>query len=307
MFERLTKWLVKAWVDMRASVPSSPLSALNLGMDRLGLAIPPGFQEIADQQARNLRVTAYALSVCGTNAILLVLVDFGRQAGRYGVAVGCAIVAVYMAWIATVFFAARRRWFMSASIALLVVQGTLWGMMVYRLAQVAVGAESNFVITLVLGLVSTPVLTAPFAVAFAFWLPVAIGGELAIARGLAATDPYIAATVLGYELLVLVGIVVINRTLMQLSVARVELRMQNDTVGLLLRDYEENAADWLWETDAAGRLRRITTRFAEVLRIQPRELEGRSVLELLNIDTTPAPGREVHEIVMAVSAGRLFR
>jgi PAS domain-containing protein len=307
LFERLTKWLVKAWVDMRASVPSSPLSALNLGMDRLGLAIPPGFQEIADQQARNLRVTAYALSVCGTNAILLVLVDFGRQAGRYGVAVGCAIVAVYMAWIATVFFAARRRWFMSASIALLVVQGTLWGMMVYRLAQVAVGAESNFVITLVLGLVSTPVLTAPFAVAFAFWLPVAIGGELAIARGLAATDPYIAATVLGYELLVLVGIVVINRTLMQLSVARVELRMQNDTVGLLLRDYEENAADWLWETDAAGRLRRITTRFAEVLRIQPRELEGRSVLELLNIDTTPAPGREVHEIVMAVSAGRLFR
>jgi diguanylate cyclase (GGDEF)-like protein/PAS domain S-box-containing protein len=292
---------------MRASVPASPRGMLHSGLDRLGLLVPPGFQEIADQQARNLRITAYALSVCGTNAILLVLADFGRQAGRYGVAVGCTIVAVYLAWIAIVYFGARRRWFMPASIALLAVQGTLWGMMVYRLAEVAVGAESNFVITLVLGLVSTPVLTAPFAVAFAFWLPVAIGGELAIARGLVETDAYIAATVLGYEILVLVGIIVINRTLMQLSVARVELRMQNDTVGLLLRDYEENAADWLWETDAAGRLRRITSRFAEVLRIHPRDLEGRSVLDLLNIETTPAPGREVHEIVMAVTAGRLFR
>ena len=298
---------MKTWRDMRASVPVGPLGMLNLGMDRLGLLVPPGFQEIADQQARNLRVTAYALSVCGTNAILLVLADFGQRAGRYGVTVGCAIVAVYLAWIGIVYFGARRRWFVPASVALLAVQGTLWGMMLYRLAEVATGAQSNFVITLVLGLVSTPVLTAPFAIAFAFWLPVAIGGELAIARGLAATDPYIAATVLGYEILVLVGIIVINRTLMQLSVARVELRMQNDTVGLLLRDYEENAADWLWETDAAGRLRRITSRFAEVLRIPPRELEGRSVLDLLNIDTTPAPGREMHEIVMAVSAGRLFR
>jgi diguanylate cyclase (GGDEF)-like protein/PAS domain S-box-containing protein len=275
--------------------------------DALGVSVPAGLQEIVDQQMKSLPVTAYALSVCGTNAILLVLADFGRQAGRAGLLVGCGIVVVYLAWIGLVACAGRRRWFMKASVALLAVQGTLWGLMVYRLAEVAVGAESNFVITLVLGLVSTPLLTAPFAIAFAFFLPVAIGGELAIARGLGETDAYIAATVLGYEMLVLVGIVMINRTLMQLSVARVELRMQNDTVGLLLRDYEENAADWLWETDAQGRLRRITSRFAEVLRIAPRELEGRNVLDLLNIETNPAPGREVHEIVMAVSAGRLFR
>jgi diguanylate cyclase (GGDEF)-like protein len=311
MFDTLTRLLGQVWRDLRAVVPEHLFGALNRdmdrGLDRLGLVAPPGFQEVVDQQARNLRITAYALSVCGTNAILLVLADFGHRAGRYGMAVGFAIVAVYLTWIGIVFFAGQRRWFMQVSIALLAVQGTLWGMMVYRLAEVASGAQSNFVITLVLGLVSTPVLTAPFAVAFAFWLPVAIGGELAIAHGLAETDPYIAATVAGYEVLVLVGIIVINRTLMQLSIARVELRMKNDTVGLLLRDYEENAADWLWETDGTGCLRRITSRFAEVLRIDARDLDGRSVLELLNIDAAPQPGEELHEIVVAVRAGRLFR
>ena len=277
------------------------------GLHRLGLLVPPGFQEIADQQVKNLRVTAYALSVCGTNAILLVMSDFGRQAGRAGILIGCSIVGVYLLWMGLVYLFARRPWFMKACILLLAVQGTLWGMMVYRLAEVATGVQSNFVITLVLGLISTPVLTAPFAIAFAFWLPVAVAGELAIARGLHATDPYISGTVLGYEFLVLVGIVVINRTLMQLSVARVELRMQNETVALLLRDYEENAADWLWETDQDGRLRRITSRFSEVLGIPTRDIEGRPVFELLRIETDSLLGDETHEIVMAMAACRLFR
>jgi diguanylate cyclase (GGDEF)-like protein/PAS domain S-box-containing protein len=275
--------------------------------DGFGLRVPAGFEDIADQQARSLRATAFALSVCGTNAIVLVMADFWHQTGTFGMAVASCIVGVYATWIALVYCRASGRWFMHASTVLLAVQGTLWGVMVYLLAGVAVGQQSNFVVAIALGLVSTPVLSAPFSIAIAFWLPVAIGGELAIAYGLKGNDHYLAGTILGYEVLVLVGIVVINRTLMQLSVARMKLKQQNQTVGLLLRDYEENAADWLWETDSDGRLRHITPRFAQVLRASPREIEGRLFAEVLNLGAANDADHETAAMLRAMAAGRPFR
>jgi diguanylate cyclase (GGDEF)-like protein len=275
--------------------------------DGFGLAVPPGFEEITEQQARTLRITAYALSICGSNATLLILADFGHQLGAIGAMLGEGILGVYATWIAIVFFYARRRWFMRASIGLLVVQGALWGTMVYRLAEVATGDQASFVIAIALGLISTPVLSAPFAVAIAFWLPVAVGGEAAIAVGLRHTDAYLSATVFGYELLVLLGIFVINRTLMQLSIARLELRKQNQTVGLLLRDYEENAADWLWETDVTTRLRRITARFAQVLRTPAQDLEGMTIRDVLNLKCTTPHDFDRCEIIQAMTAQLPFR
>jgi diguanylate cyclase (GGDEF)-like protein len=307
LWDRVVGELAQPWRRVRSFGRAAAARIAEGIKDGFGLSVPAGLQEIAVQQARNLRITAYALSICGTNAIVLVMADFGRQTGPYGWAIAGCIVGVYANWAAMVYFFARRRWFMKASIALLVVQGSLWGMMVYRLAEVAVGKQASFVVAIALGLVSTPVLSAPFAVAIAFWLPVAIGGELAIARGLHDSDGYLSGTIFGYELLVLVGIIAINRTLMQLSVARVELRKQNQTVGLLLRDYEENAADWLWETDATARLRRITSRFAQVLRARPGDIEGRTICEVLNLASPTGHDHGAGEIVAAMETRKPFR
>lgn len=38
----------------------------------------------------------------------------------------------------------------------------------------------------------------------------------------------------------------------------------NETIALLLSDFQDNASDWLWETDAGGDLRNVSTRFHEV-------------------------------------------
>ena len=245
-----------------------------------GLSVPEGMEEIKLQQVKNLRLTAYALSVCGTNALLLVMADFGKQAGLYGSVVSSSIVLVYFAWASLVYFFSRRVWFMKASLVLLVVQGCLWSAIVYKLADVSVGQQTTFVVTIALGLISTPILSSPFSVAMAFWLPVAIGCELAVSLGLPGHNLNLSATVFGYEMLVLAGAFLINRNLMQLLIARVNHRIQNETVRLLLRDYEENASDWLWETDAGKRFRAVTPRFAKVLQSSASDIEGRTVCEL---------------------------
>ncbi|MDK9697444.1 MAG: EAL domain-containing protein [Siculibacillus sp.] len=53
---------------------------------------------------------------------------------------------------------------------------------------------------------------------------------------------------------------------------RAELTEKNEVIGLLLRDFQEHGGDWLWETDAEGRLADPSPRLAEAA--------GRTIEEL---------------------------
>ena len=64
-------------------------------------------------------------------------------------------------------------------------------------------------------------------------------------------------------------------------VAEAELVDRDKLVSLLLREFEEHEADWLWQIDTAGRVRRVSPRFAFALEQKPDAIEGRSFLELL--------------------------
>src|SRR5690606_39865399 len=52
-------------------------------------------------------------------------------------------------------------------------------------------------------------------------------------------------------------------------------------VSLLLREYEDNEADWLWQIDTTRRVRATSPRFAFALGMDPREIDGRSLIELI--------------------------
>ena len=122
----------------------------------------------------------------------------------------------------------------------------------------------------------------------AFWVPVAVGGIGSLLT-LQPVDKYMVACFVGYLGFTLVCIIVLNRTLLERSVVRAILRRQNDTVRLLLRDYEENAADWLWETDDALRLRDVTMRFAQVLGLPHNAASGRDLRDVLMLGRAAVP------------------
>jgi diguanylate cyclase (GGDEF)-like protein/PAS domain S-box-containing protein len=63
--------------------------------------------------------------------------------------------------------------------------------------------------------------------------------------------------------------------------ANSQIRAQNHIIGLLLKDFEEGASDFLWETDAQERLTRVSTRFAELVGEAVDQLEGRKFVDLL--------------------------
>ncbi|GAA0605054.1 hypothetical protein GCM10009416_48240 [Craurococcus roseus] len=65
---------------------------------------------------------------------------------------------------------------------------------------------------------------------------------------------------------------------------RSEIEAQREVLGLLLRDFEESAGDCLWETDAAGRLRRCPPRFARMLGVAPETAADAILPDLLGRD-----------------------
>jgi hypothetical protein len=49
---------------------------------------------------------------------------------------------------------------------------------------------------------------------------------------------------------------------------------RNEVVSLLLREFDEDEADWLWQTDAQRRVRAVSDRFAEAMGMARADIEG---------------------------------
>ncbi len=71
------------------------------------------------------------------------------------------------------------------------------------------------------------------------------------------------------------------RNLVHHLVSEARIREQDDIISLLLREFEANTSDWLWECDRHGRLQRVSDRFVAVAEMERGQLVGRDFLQLL--------------------------
>ena len=94
---------------------------------------------------------------------------------------------------------------------------------------------------------------------------------------------------MGYLALTFVGMVLLNRSMLERSTCRIPLVQQNQTISLFLRDYEENASDWLWETDASFKLCHVSPLFAQVALRPAAGLNGTTLSDMLCAET-PSDG-----------------
>ncbi|WP_256806590.1 ATP-binding protein [Bradyrhizobium sp. Bra64] len=65
--------------------------------------------------------------------------------------------------------------------------------------------------------------------------------------------------------------------------ARLELERQTEIISLLLKDFQENASDWLWQTDAEGHLTDVPQRFADVAQLPLPLLKGSLFADVLDM------------------------
>ena len=72
------------------------------------------------------------------------------------------------------------------------------------------------------------------------------------------------------------------RRYLRTKIAEAAMIDKNEVVSLLLREYEESGADWLWHVDTARRVHSVSPRFAFALGRSAAEIEGKPLIELIS-------------------------
>jgi diguanylate cyclase (GGDEF)-like protein/PAS domain S-box-containing protein len=71
------------------------------------------------------------------------------------------------------------------------------------------------------------------------------------------------------------------RTYLSARIAEAGVAEKSEVVSLLLREFEENEADWLWQIDTARRVRSSSPRFAFALGKEAHEIDGKPFIQLI--------------------------
>ncbi|EAQ29451.1 sensory box/GGDEF family protein [Erythrobacter sp. NAP1] len=101
-------------------------------------------------------------------------------------------------------------------------------------------------------------------------LPYAVSGEWTVLGAIAL-----------FEIATILGTFEVGRSYLATRLAEDAIAEKEEVVSLLLREFEENEADWLWEVDTRRRLRSVSPRFAFALNSSERDVEGKPLLELI--------------------------
>ncbi|NJS14863.1 MAG: EAL domain-containing protein [Sphingopyxis sp.] len=114
-----------------------------------------------------------------------------------------------------------------------------------------------------------------------FILPISLSASFAFA---VAGEPVLAVVVavIGFAL----GLATIRsaQSYVLFRHAEATLHEKSETVSLLLKEFEDASADWLWQTDPGRRLEHVSPRFAYALGMSVEQLDGMPLLQAISGD-----------------------
>jgi diguanylate cyclase (GGDEF)-like protein len=152
--------------------------------------------------------------------------------------------------------------------------GVCWGLAPALWFPGADGAHQVLMSTLVTGMLGAGafVLAMLPRASLVYVGAVTAGALLALARSGEPLYGAVALLLISYASVVSVGVMALARQSTALLRSRFEQARQQQVVSLLLRDFEENASDALWETDEQGRLVHSSARLAVLLGVEQADL-----------------------------------
>lgn len=142
--------------------------------------------------------------------------------------------------------------------------------------------------------------------AFTFLLPVIVSSLI----GTRLMEATFLANLLAVMLLCFIPIIATivirsGSSLVQHVLRELDSRNQKNVISLLLREFEENSSDWLWEFGADGKIDRVSDRFSMATEISKSDLIGQDFVEFLH-SFLSGENFQVQEITDAIAARETF-
>ena len=161
-----------------------------------------------------------------------------------------------------------------------IVGGLVWAAPVaaaFQLGEIDAGLQVWAVLA---ALMTAMVIVLP-AVPLSSLLFIGIAGLGGVANFALQGNFAMAAVAFGHCLALGFGTLAGARSYLVAAIAEAGMAEKNEVVSLLLREFEEGEADWLWQIDTARRVRSISPRFAFALGMDSGQIEGKPLIQLI--------------------------
>jgi diguanylate cyclase (GGDEF)-like protein/PAS domain S-box-containing protein len=165
------------------------------------------------------------------------------------------------------------------------ILGSVWGALPLLAYSGADAYQKLVVATVVAGFLSAGgfALSPLPQAALAFLTPITIGSALALMQSPSPAEWMLASMQVVYTCVIVVASLAHARVFIANLVSEFEAVEQKQVVGMLLKSFEDNASDWLWQIDARGRFARVSPRFSQVTGLALERLDGACALALLRM------------------------
>ncbi len=188
---------------------------------------------------------------------------------------------------------------------------SLWAALPWALFPGGSPPTQLLIVSVMLGMVAGGgfVLTPLVPAAIVFTVIIGASTSAAIAQYHDEMATLLSAMIGTYTLITLTAIILGGRRSAGAIRAEREAERQGQLVALLLKDFESQSSDVLWETDAAGRLVRMTPRLMALMRLDDGEAPGHlSLLGWFDAQANDGESRAaVAQLRQAFCSGQAFR
>jgi diguanylate cyclase (GGDEF)-like protein len=133
---------------------------------------------------------------------------------------------------------------------ILLLLGFCWAIILIVAIRVGTPDQRGMIYALAIALISTTMISGPARYALSFWAPITLGAYVAFIADAPTFFMPILIALTAYSLLSLFSILSLNAKMFERELNLVEVANQRDTIGLLLRDFQEGSGSFLWESNA---------------------------------------------------------
>ena len=115
-----------------------------------------------------------------------------------------------------------------------------------------------------------------------FMAPIFVSTSLFVIQGYEFTGAMLAILFFIYVCFSVITSLAFIRSLVEHTRVQQGVEEQKTVIGLLLKDFEENTSDWLWETDENGLIKNASKRFSSVAGMSSEQLNGTDITRFAN-------------------------
>ena len=192
-------------------------------------------------------------------------------------------------------------------VLLTVLVALTWASVIVVLMPSASVDQRQLLIYVSSGLTASGILLSPM-------LPAALAMTATTTAAVLAATPFVHQTisvqhslmVILFFVMIVVSSVIQNKDFRRRVESESTARAQKETIGVLLKEFEDSASDWLWESDDCFRLLTPSARLCTVLSCSSQDLEGLDLRSLVVSDDS-RHARDIAHFRAAVQERRSFR